>query len=217
MPQPPAPAAALLGEHLARIALGDRRAFQALYNAAAPRLLGVILRIQRHRDTAEEVLQEVFLKIWDAAGAYQAAQAQPLTWMQAIARHAAIDSLRRQRADPDTLVPRPPVQHAGAVPAGQTEAEDDPLDHLATDAPGPADLLAQAWEARDLRQCMGQLEAPQRHSLALAFYDGLSHAEVAQHLGEPLGTVKSWLRRSLMALQRCLAACGHRGTGPASP
>jgi RNA polymerase sigma-70 factor (ECF subfamily) len=199
---------------LARVALRDRAAFRLLYDATAPRLLGVILRIQRHRETAEEVLQEVYLKVWDAAAGYQVTRAQPLTWLQAIARNAAIDSLRRQQAEPDQLLQQP-FGEGGADPAGE-EADDDPLARQASPNPGPAELLEQAWEARAVRGCMAQLDKAQRHCLALAFFDGLSHAEVASQLGHPLGTVKSWLRRSLQALQRCLAACGHTpgATGP---
>lgn len=204
-PTSPIPADAAPAALLARVALGDRAAFRALYDSTAPRLLGVILRIQRHRETAEEVLQDVYLKVWDAAASYQAARAQPLTWLQAIARNAAIDSLRRLDAEPELLPP--PLLDARAADHADEEYE-DPYAHHACPAPGPAERLEQSRDARAVQGCMAQLDQPQRQSLSLAFFDGLSHAEVARHLGQPLGTVKSWVRRSLQALQSCLAACG---------
>jgi RNA polymerase sigma-70 factor (ECF subfamily) len=90
--------------------------------------------------------------------------------------------------------------------AGEGDGDDDgPRDEgTADDAPGPFDLLARAGDARQLAQCIDTLSAPQRQSVALAFYDGLSHAEVAERLRQPLGTVKSWVRRALMALKDCL-------------
>jgi RNA polymerase sigma-70 factor (ECF subfamily) len=146
--------------------------------------------------------------VWDSAGRYEAGRAQPFTWLQTIARNAAIDSLRRQHTETLNLAP---------LPEAGPDDDEHPLARQPSPAPGPAELLEQAWDAQDVRGCMAQLESPQRHSLALAFYDGLSHAEVASHLGQPLGTVKSWLRRSLQALQRCLAACGHTAAAPGSP
>lgn len=78
------------------------------------------------------------------------------------------------------------------------------LTDIASDTPGPLDLLEQASEARSLSTCMQTLSGDQQHSLALAYYQGLSHAEVAQQLGQPLGTVKSWVRRGLQSLKTCL-------------
>ncbi|MDE2369884.1 MAG: sigma-70 family RNA polymerase sigma factor [Burkholderiales bacterium] len=186
---------ARLAQALARTALGDRAAFRNLYEASAAPLLGVILRIQRDRAVAEDLLQEVFVKIWNAAGSYDARQSQPMTWMTTIARHRAIDSLRRAQGEPRRVV------------AGDDD-EDDPLDRVASPDPGPQELLAQAIEARVMRACLGGLSSEQQQSLALAFYDGLSHGEVASHLGQPLGTIKSWLRRGMQALRSCLEQAG---------
>ncbi|HSI50322.1 MAG TPA: sigma-70 family RNA polymerase sigma factor [Ideonella sp.] len=190
--------AAELAALMARVALGDRAAFRALYDATAAHLLGVVLRIQPERGRAEEVLQEVFVKVWAAASSFDAERAQAMTWLHSLARHAAIDSLRRQKADPVRTMSPP----ASALGDGD---DSDPLEQVAGDGPGPVDLMEQALQARAVRGCMGRLQNDQRQSLALAFYDGLTHAEVAQHLGQPLGTVKSWLRRGLLALQKCLA------------
>ena len=182
-----------LVELLSRVALGDRGAFGALYRRTSAHLLGVVLRIQRDRAVAEEVLQEVYVNVWRAAGGYEAGLGQPLTWLTSVARHRAIDSLRRRQGEPVTVA-GPPAD----------DEDDDVLTRLPSTAAGPLELLAQAAEARALADCVRALSGEQQQRLALAFYQGLSHAEVAQHLRQPLGTVKSWLRRALLALRDCL-------------
>jgi RNA polymerase sigma-70 factor (ECF subfamily) len=155
----------------------------------------VILRIQRNRAQAEEVLQEVFIAVWQSAQSFNPALSQPSTWLGSVARNRAIDSLRRAQSAPQT-VSRHRVEG--------DEEEQDMLQDIASDDPGPLDLLEQASDARALQQCMEGLNKAQRRSLALAFYQGLTHAEVAEQLGEPLGTVKSWVRRGLLTLKACL-------------
>ena len=178
---------------LARAGLGDRAAFATLYERSAPHLLGVVLRINRDRAQAEDILQEVYVKVWAAAHSFDAAQSQPLTWLTSIARNRAIDSLRRQQTQPQ-------------LQTLQTTNDEDPdvYDSVADTAAGPLELLSRASDARSLAHCMQALSAPQRQSVALAFYDGLSHAEVAEKLQQPLGTVKSWVRRALQSLKSCL-------------
>jgi len=183
-----------LSQLLSRAGLGDRGAFAELYERTSGHLFAVVLRIQRDRPLAEELLQDIYVNIWKAASSFDAAQSQPLTWLTSIARNRAIDSLRRAQAQPQLVSATP--EDGDNEPDG-TEAAPDP-------APGPLDLLAQASEARQLTHCMEGLTAQQRQSVALAFFDGLSHAEVAEHLAQPLGTVKSWVRRALMSLKSCL-------------
>jgi RNA polymerase sigma-70 factor (ECF subfamily) len=186
---------AALAQLLARVALGDRAAFAGLYKAVSAQLLGVILRIQRDRGQAEEVLQEVFIAVWRAARGYDAARARPMTWLTGIARNRAIDSLRRGKAEVTTVTSL----------AGDDDGDDPNLvDTLPSDLSGPMESLAQADQAKAVTRCMGRLSAEQQQCVALAYYQGLSHSEVAQHLRQPLGTVKSWVRRALMSLQDCL-------------
>ncbi len=188
-----------LSQLLGRIGLGDRAAFATLYQRTSAHLLGVVLRIQRDRPQAEDVLQEVYVNVWRAARTYDAAQGQPLTWLTSIARHRTIDSLRRSQSQPQLRS------------ATLNDAEDsDVYDTVADGAPGPLELLSRASDARALSACMEGLTAVQRQSVALAFFDGLSHAEVAARLKQPLGTVKSWVRRALMTLKSCLEAAVRR-------
>lgn len=182
-----------LAQLLGRAGLGDRAAFARLYEQSSAHLFAVVLRINRDRAQAEDILQEVYVNVWRAAAGFDAAQSQPLTWLTSIARNRAIDSLRRANTQPQLR-----SGHAS------DDEESDVYDETADDSPGPLELLSRAAEARQLQNCMQDLSAPQRQSLALAYFDGLSHAEVADQMGQPLGTVKSWVRRALMALKGCL-------------
>ncbi len=181
---------------LSQASLGDTRAFSTLYDKTSTHLFGVILRINPDRAQAEDILQEVFVNVWRSASSFDAAQSQPLTWLTRVARNKAIDSLRRQQSQPQ-------VQ---AAPVGPDGEHDDGLAHVADEAPGPLELLSQASQARELARCMQGLSPQQKQSVALAFFDGLSHAEVAAQLQQPLGTVKSWVRRALNSLKGCLDA-----------
>lgn len=181
--------------------MGNRQAFQQVYELTSAQLFGVILRIQPDRAVAEDLLQEVFVKVWQSAGSFDAQRGQVRTWLASLARNQAIDSLRRSQAQPPRVT--------GSRPPGSADAdEEDPMDQMPSPAPGPAALLEQAVEGRAVRACMKHLNGEQQQALALAFYDGLSHGEVATHLGHPLGTIKSWARRGLQSLRHCLERLG---------
>jgi RNA polymerase sigma-70 factor (ECF subfamily) len=203
-----------LAQLLARAGLGDRRAFAELYDKTSGYLFGVVLRIQRDRAVAEELLQEIYITLWRQAAGFDAARSQPLTWLTHIARHRAIDSLRRAEAQP----------RAAEFTAGPDDGDDEgdaarrrALEALPDEAAGPLELLSQASDARQLGQCMEHLSAAQRQCVALAFYDGLSHSEVATRLRQPLGTVKSWVRRALLALKSCLDRSVQRDHAAGAP
>jgi RNA polymerase sigma-70 factor, ECF subfamily len=189
MPDP-----ATLQQLLARTALGDRVAFRRLYEASAPRLLGVALRLLNRRDQAEDVLQEAFVNVWHQAGSYTAAASQPMTWLTAIVRNRALDLLRSESRHPTEAL---------------DDAEDGPHRQLPDERPNPLGLLEQAADALRIRDCLADIEGPQKQCLALAYYHGLSHSELADHLGSPVGSVKVWLRRGLERLRRCLATVGY--------
>ena len=193
-----------LATALSRVALGDRAAFSQLYQLSSAQMFGVILRINSDRAQAEDTLQECFVNIWRAAQGFDPARAQPMTWLTSIARNRAIDSLRRRKAEVVTV-----NSHA----RDDDDSEDrDLLAALPSSDAGPLELLQQAAQAQNLTQCIGRLSAEQQQCVALAYYQGLSHAEVAQHLVQPLGTVKSWVRRALMALKDCLGHTVARST-----
>ena len=184
-----------LADALARIALGDRAALATLYRMASAHLFGVILRIQPDRALAEDLLQDIFINIWRAAQGFDALRSQPMTWLTSIARNRAIDSLRRRKTEVATV-----STHA-------VDDDGDEHDLLAAQPAadgGPLDLLLQAAAARQVTHCVGELSSEQQQCVALAYYQGYSHTEVAQHLTQPLGTVKSWVRRALLALKDCL-------------
>lgn len=169
---------------LAACAAGDREAFRQLYQAGAPRLFGLLLRMLGRRDEAEDVLQEVFVTVWKRAGQFRSSRGSASTWLTSIARNRAIDTLRKTARRPRS-----------AVEPDELPGRADPLGEVA---------LGQS-SAR-LRECLELLGDDYRHSLALAFFEGLSHSEVAARLGRPLGTVKSWIRRGLESLRGCLEA-----------
>lgn len=170
---------------LAACARRDRDAFARLYRASSAKLFGVALRILRRDDWAEEVLQESYVNIWNHAQDYRAGLSAPMTWMTSIVRNRCLDWLRR---------PSKEVSDPDGVLVENTEA----------DGPGPLDLLSRSSDARALAECLGRLEDRQRQAIMLAFFDGLSHSELAAHLRQPLGTVKTWVRRGLARLKVCL-------------
>jgi RNA polymerase sigma-70 factor, ECF subfamily len=173
----------VLGTLMSRVAMHDQAAFKQLYDATARCLLGIVMRMLRERAWAEEVLQEVYVSVWHAAPNYSAVKAQPMTWLMAIARNKAMDALRSTRTERAHLL-RP-------MPAADERI-------------GPLEQLIQAIESERLRHCLQALEPSQRQAIALAFYDGLTHAELALHMRQPLGTVKAWVRRGLERLRPCL-------------
>lgn len=174
-----------LGQLLEQCALGNRAAFADLYRQTSAKLFGVALRILRREDWAEEVLQESFVNIWRHAAAYSVYKSAPMTWMISIVRNRALDILRRP---------------------GLETAQLDPslIEALQDQSAGPMDRLLKSNEAAALARCLQQLDGNQRQSIMLAFYYGLTHAELAKHLRQPLGTVKSWIRRGLQRLRKCL-------------
>lgn len=186
-----------LGELLSRVALRDHAAFRQLYEATVRCLLAIVTRLLRDPSWAEEVTQEAYVAVWNSAASYSSLKAQPMTWLMAIARNKALDALRSATGDREHIV-RP-------------HASDHDIDDDATLMPDMVDergsaleRLLQALDAERLRHCLQRLEPAQRQAIALAFYDGLTHSELAAHLRQPLGTVKAWVRRGLERLKPCL-------------
>lgn len=175
-----------LAELLARVATRDRAAFRQVYEATSSKLYGIVLRILRRRDIADEVVQEVYVKVWERAADFDPRVASPITWLAAIARNRALDEVRRRQA---------------------VSIEDTPeaMD-VADGAPPALDRLTQTEDLRRLSECLKGIEEQKREMVLLAYYYGLSREEIAARYSSPVATIKTWLRRSLLQLRQCLGA-----------
>jgi RNA polymerase sigma-70 factor (ECF subfamily) len=169
---------------LAAVAKGDEAAFARLYTATRAKLYGVLVRILRRQDLADEVMQETYLKIWRSAAQFDPARAAPISWMVAIARNRAIDLLRRRK---------------------ETSIEDEPqaMD-LAADQPDPLARRALNEDLQRLLGCIGKLPPERQRLVLLAYYNGWSRERLATELDTPVNTIKTWLRRSLLDVRECL-------------
>jgi RNA polymerase sigma-70 factor, ECF subfamily len=167
-------------------ARGERFALRALYEREARWLLGVALRIVRDRERAEDVLHDAFVQVWEHAATYQPALGSARGWLYTVVRHAALKSLRDpqrlQTMDADELTTLSDAQQAGEAAAEE-----------------------RALDTEGLERCLQRLDEARRACVMHAFVDGYTHEQIAKRLNTPLGTVKSWIRRSLASLKECLA------------
>lgn len=173
-----------LAEGLARVATGDRRAFHDVYQRSSAKLYGICCRILGEGPEAEDALQEAYVNVWRRAERFDASRASPITWLAAIARNTAIDRLRARGTRKVA-----PVEEA--------------LD-LADDRPRADTLLEDAGEAQRLHGCLGELAGRDAGLIRTAFLEGATYPELAERAGEPLGTIKSRIRRALIKLKDCL-------------
>ncbi|TQI80760.1 RNA polymerase sigma-70 factor (ECF subfamily) [Serratia fonticola] len=172
-------------ELMQAVALGDRRAFEQLYRLTSPRLFAVALRMLRRQSWAEEVLHDSFISVWNRAVSYDPNLSSPMTWLTHIVRNRAIDWLRGE--------------------GGRSmQTEDEWLDSMGDASEDPSNQFLHGEEAGKLAECLNHLNAEQRQSIVLAYYQGMSHGEVSAHLQQPLGTIKSWIRRALDHLKDCV-------------
>jgi len=172
----------LLQELLRKTAAGDAAAFEQLYKKTAGKLFGVAIRIAGRGEIAEEALQESFVTVWRRAADYDPRRGAAMSWLIAIVRNCTLDRLRQQAIRPEG--------HA---------APSEALARIA--AP---DTAEQGAQMRALQTCLDELDESPRRAVLLAYLYGLTREELAAHLAVPMGTVKSWLRRSLDRLRRCL-------------
>ena len=173
-----------LSNLLQEVARGDRKALRETYERTSAKLYGVCLRIARDREAADDILQDVYLKVWKRAGRFNPAFASPITWLCAIARNAAIDWVRKHG--------RP------ALPANEPHESSDP------DYSGAMEAMSVGADRALIFDCLDALPDQHKRAIHLAFFDGLSHSELADTLRTPLGTTKSWIRRGLLQLRGCL-------------
>lgn len=174
-----------LVEAMARVAQGERSALEKVYQMTSGKLFATIVRVVRGRERAEDLLQEVYVKVWHRAGRYDPAKGSPISWLCTVARNTALNDLRRE--------------------SRSTELAGDELPEVADESLVPADdWLCDAEEYEALAHCLDQLQDDHRLSIKLAYFDGFSHSELAEKLDVPLGTMKSWIRRGLIGLKGCL-------------
>ncbi|WP_421612041.1 sigma-70 family RNA polymerase sigma factor [Agrobacterium tumefaciens] len=167
-----------------RVGMGDRSAFVSLYQATSPKLYAICLKILRDRTEAEEALQEVYIKIWQRALTFAASAGTPSTWLAAIARNHAIDTIRARKPVGDDI---------------------DEAYGLADDSiRNPEQQVVLADEGRRIDNCMQELETVHAQAVRRAYIEGLSYIELAKELRVPLNTVRTWLRRSLLKLRECM-------------
>ncbi|MFT6531746.1 MAG: RNA polymerase sigma-70 factor (ECF subfamily) [Limimaricola cinnabarinus] len=171
---------------IARIALGDRDAFGALYDATSAKLFGICLRVLSNRAEAEDALQEIYVKVWHNAGRYQVNGLSPMTWLITIARNHAIDRLRMRRK------------------AESRGGDMDAVAAMADTAPGPEALAVAASDSAQIERCLTELEPDRAGAVRGAYLAGDSYADLAARYDVPLNTMRTWLRRSLMRLKECL-------------
>jgi RNA polymerase sigma-70 factor (ECF subfamily) len=177
-------AGADLSQLLARCAAGDRGAFEQLYRQQSSRLYGLALRITRQSSLAADAVQEALLQAWQNAGRFDPARGSPESWLMGLVRYRALDIARRQSRDAPGLE----------------------MPERADESPDALSVLITTTDGAALARCLQELPAERQRLIRMAFTDGLSHSELAAALGEPLGTIKSWIRRALTALRGCLAA-----------
>ena len=185
---------------IASAARGDHTAFSLVYERTHAHLFGVALRLLGEGQAAEDALQEAYVSIWKSAASYRSeVEGQPIqamTWLIAIVRNKALDALRvrnrtRTTSFEDFLSTSP-----------------DTLEEHSDQTPSAMQLLERAAQAISIEQCLSVLNGSHRKCLALAYYQGMSHTEVAEQMDAPLGSVKAWIRRGLEKLKGCLAAQG---------
>jgi len=176
---------AQLQELLAACALKDRQAFARLYVMTSAKLYGVVLRILSRDEWAQDCLQEAYIKVWNRADSYRPYLASPMTWMATIARNQALDLLRRRHRE-------------------VRESEIDGLPEEVDRELLPPERLQRSADGQRLNRCLEQLKSQQRQVIALAYFRGLTHDELAARTHTPLGTIKTWIRRGLEQLKRCL-------------
>jgi RNA polymerase sigma-70 factor (ECF subfamily) len=166
---------------LLKIAKGNKDAFEALYTATSAQMYAIALKMLRSQELAEEATQEAYVRIWYNASSYREGQGTVLTWMVSIVRYRALDMLRHAKVRKEQSL-EPEITASLVAETESLVMDDSKLD-----------------------RCLQALENPQRQAIHLAYFNGLSHAEVVESLDTPLGTIKSWIRRGLQSLQKCLS------------
>ncbi len=177
---------AYLADLMRRISLEDRKAFAALYEATAGMLYGGILRIVKRRDVADDILQDVYILIWEKIDTYDPTRGTPISWMRAVARNRSLDEVRR------------------TTPASMDDESRGEVANVASSDMLPLASLENAEQVTRLFKCLEKLDSERREIVLLAYHDGCCREELGRRFSQPVGTIKTWLRRSLIQLKACL-------------
>ena len=166
------------------VARGDEAAFEQLYEATRAKLYGVLLRILRRPELAEEVMQETYLKVWSTADKFDPTLGSPITWMVAMARNRAIDIMRKK---------------------AEVSLEEGPEAlSVAAETPTPLARREMTEDLKLLLACLGKLDPEKQRIVLLAYYSGWSRDQLSRKLDIPVNTIKTWLRRSLLEIRECM-------------
>ncbi|MFN7003026.1 MAG: sigma-70 family RNA polymerase sigma factor [Roseinatronobacter sp.] len=176
-----------ISQALLRVARKDRAALRQLYALCAPKLTGILMRMLRDRTEVEDALQDVFIRVWDRAPAYDPEKGTGLNWLCAVARNHALDRLRAQRSR----------RQAQTVPV------EDAVD-LVSPGQGPEGQLLLRAEMENVVRCFGELPQDRAEAVKGAYLMGLSYQDLAERHEVPLNTMRTWLRRALITLKECL-------------
>jgi RNA polymerase sigma-70 factor (ECF subfamily) len=172
-----------VGVLIEAVGRGNQVALKRLYELESKRLYGIALRIVRRREVAADVLQDAFVQIWQNAATFSGERGAGAGWLTGIVRFRALDAVRKLGRE---------------IPTDDPELGDEALE------PDVIERIGASAEAEALRRCLKLLDGEQRRCIVLAFVGGLSHSEIAGRIKAPLGSVKSWIRRGLLSLRRCL-------------
>jgi RNA polymerase sigma-70 factor (ECF subfamily) len=172
-----------LAADMGRVAMGDARAFEPVYAATSAKLYGIIVRIIGRRDVADEILQDVFVRVWQRAAEFDPSLGSPITWLATLARNRALDVIKRKSSPslqecPETL---------------EVPSDDDPFVSLARND-----------DRRRLCICLERLDPEKRAIIVMAYLQGMTREDIAVRTGRPVATIKTWLRRSLLELKELL-------------
>jgi RNA polymerase sigma-70 factor (ECF subfamily) len=175
---------------LARVSLRDQQALRTLFQLVGGRLLAVAMRVTNDRALAEDVVQEVLVTVWNQTALRGPGQSMSLAWLCVITRNRAIDLMRKQRP---------------TVPLSWQDDEGEAQQHDVADESGsPLSQMLDRENDSLLNRCLASLDELPKQAMLMGYYEGLTHMEIAERMGRPLGTVKAWVRRSLGSLKLCM-------------
>jgi RNA polymerase sigma-70 factor (ECF subfamily) len=180
---------------MARVVKGDHQAFSQLYDQSSSLLYTLAFRILGNRDEAAELLQDIYLEVWKKVARYDVGRGTPMAWLVTLTRSRAIDRLRARASKAHTVV----------------DSTEQPSPHLPDQSPDPFHIQADHELRNAVGKALAELPESQRQALELAYYEGLSHTEIAARLNQPVGTIKTRIKLGMNKLRTALKGCCEQG------